>query len=200
MHRPEFTIVAGANGTGKSSIGDLYLYGNPYFYNGDVVFAEKKKQYPTLNAEQLSGAVAVDLEKAIDSAIKARKNFAFESNFSSDMAVDMTNTFKANGYKTRLIFFGIENLEMCISRVIQRSYTGGHHVSLDVIKFNFEEGIKRVNENLSLFENIVFVDNSKEKGESIIVALYNKAMNHKIVEENDCVWFQTHFKSSFDKL
>ena len=200
MRRPEFTIVAGANGVGKSSIGELYLYDNPYFYNGDVVFAEKKKQYPVWNVEQLSGAVAVDLERAVDSAIKTRKNFAFESNFSNDMAVNLTNTFKVNGYKTRLVFFGIENLEMCISRVIQRSYTGGHHVSLDVIKFNFEEGIKRVNENLSLFENIIFVDNSKEKGESIIVALYNKSTNNKIIEDNNCVWFQTHFKVSFDKL
>jgi predicted ABC-type ATPase len=46
MRRPEFTIVAGANGVGKSSIGELYLYSNPFFYNGDIVFAEKKKQYP----------------------------------------------------------------------------------------------------------------------------------------------------------
>ena len=136
MRRPEFTIVAGANGTGKSSIGELYLYG----------------------------------------------------------------IFKVTGYKTRLIFFGIENLEMCVSRVIQRSYTGGHHVSLDVIKFNFEEGIRRVNENLSLFDDIVFVDNSKEKGESIIVALYSKSMNHKVIEESNCVWFQMYFKASFDNL
>ena len=92
MRRPEFTIVAGANGTGKSSIGDLYLYDNPYFYNGDVVFSEMKKQHPTWNMEQLSGAVAVDLESTVDSVIKTRKNFAFESNFSNDMAVHLTNT------------------------------------------------------------------------------------------------------------
>jgi len=200
MRRPEFTIVAGANGTGKSSIGELYLYGNPHFYNSDIVFAEKKKQYPELNTEQLSGAVAVDLERTVDFTIKDRRNFAFESNFSNDMAVNLTNKFKANGYKTRLIFFGIENLEMCVSRVIQRKYTGGHNVSLDVIKFNYEEGIKRVNENLSLFENIIFVDNSKEKGESIIVALYCKATGDKIIEEIDCIWFQTHFRVSFEKL
>jgi len=78
--------------------------------------------------------------------------------------------------------------------------TGGHHVSLDTIKFNFEEGIKRVNESLSLFDNILFVDNSTEKGESIIVALYSKSINSKIIEKNDCTWFQTHFQASFDKL
>jgi predicted ABC-type ATPase len=176
------------------------LYGNPYFYNGDIVFAEKEKQYPAWNAAQLSGAVAVDLERTVDSAIKARKDFVFESNFSNDMAVHLTNTFKASGYKTRLVFFGIENLETCVSRVMQRSYTGGHHVSLDVIKFNHEEGIKRVNANLSLFENIVFIDNSKEKNKSVIVALYSQATNYKIIEEQDCSWFQTHFRASFDML
>ena len=200
MRRSEFTIVAGANGTGKSSIGELYLYDNPHFYNGDIVFAEMKKQYPDLTVEQLSGAVTTDLERAVDFAIKAQKNFAFESNFSNNMVANLTNMFKANGYKTRLVFFGIESLEMCVSRVIQRSSTGGHHVSLDVIKFNFQEGIKRVNENFSLFENIVFVDNSKEKGASVIVALYNKSTNDKIIEENDCAWFQTHFRASFDRL
>ncbi len=42
MRRPEFTIVAGANGTGKSSIGELYLYGI-HIFTTEILFLQKNK-------------------------------------------------------------------------------------------------------------------------------------------------------------
>jgi hypothetical protein len=47
-------------------------------------------QYPQIEVERLAGGVAVALEKARDKAIADKANFAFESNFSNDMAIDIT--------------------------------------------------------------------------------------------------------------
>jgi Uncharacterized protein conserved in bacteria len=79
------------------------------------------------------------------------------------MANGLLDLFKKNGYKTSLVCFGVENIDVCMSRVMQRESLGGHNVSLDLIKFNYTEGIKRKNESLKTFDNIVFVDNSKTR-------------------------------------
>jgi len=48
-----------------------------------------------------------------------------------------------------------------------RSQTGGHDVTDDVIRFNFNEGLAKVKQNLHLFENLNFIDGIPEYGRTI---------------------------------
>ena len=86
----------------------------------------------------------------------------------------------------------------CKSRITERIALGGHNVSDSQIEFNYHEGIKRVAENLSLFDNITFVDNMNI-GKLKIVALSKKGLVKSILDEN-CKWFNSHFKSVFENL
>src|ERR1700709_1043652 len=97
--KPQFTILAGPNGAGKSTYGHLYISPTTPMFNGDLVFAELVKQYPHIQPESLGGGVAAALEKARDKAIAERADFAFESNFSNDMASALTRVFKGEGYE-----------------------------------------------------------------------------------------------------
>jgi predicted ABC-type ATPase len=127
------------------------------------------------------------LEKLTNEAIEKRKDFAFETNFSSDMATNITKKFKENNFTANLIYIGIDSLNDCKSRVTERIALGGHNVSDSQIEFNYHEGIKRVAENLSLFDNITFVDNMNI-GKLKIVALSKKGLVKSILDEN-CKWF-----------
>lgn len=68
----------------------------------------------------------------------------------------------------------------------------------EIIGYNFSEGIKRVQQNLHLFDNMMFVDGSSNYGE--IVALYiRKSAKHEIINQS-FEWFNRSFAEAFDKL
>lgn len=83
-------------------------------------------------------------------------------------------------------------------RVDQRKFYGGHNVEKTIIEYNFHEGIKRVQQNLHLFDNITFIDGNSNFGE--IVAIYiKKSAKHEVTTRN-YKWFNTFFAEAFDKL
>ncbi|MDD2330526.1 MAG: zeta toxin family protein [Bacteroidales bacterium] len=198
MYINHFTLVAGPNGAGKSTLKDEFIRPGTDYFNGDIVFAHYANKYPHLSVEQLEGGVVSTLEKLTNEAIEKRKDFAFETNFSSDMATNITKKFKENNFTANLIYIGIDSLNDCKSRITERIALGGHNVSDSQIEFNYHEGIKRVAENLSLFDNITFVDNMNI-GKLKIVALSKKGLVKSILDEN-CKWFNSHFKSVFENL
>ena len=146
---PEFFILAGPNGAGKSTNGHSLVSPSLPIFNGDLVFAELIKRYPDTEPARLQGGVAHALEEARDKAIALKADFAFESNYSSDMASEISQRFKEAGYKTTLVYFGLDSVKSSALRVTERNELGGHNVTPDVIKYNFDEGIKRVHKIFS---------------------------------------------------
>ena len=161
--RPEFTVIAGANGAGKSRLSPYYLHCKSF--DGDLLALNLRKEHPDWIERWISGTVASELQKQKDEAIAQHKDFAFETNFSNDLILNMIGEFKEAGYKISLLYFGLGSLEESTTRVMQRKLFGGHDVANEIIEYNFYEGIKRVQENLHLFDNITFVDGNSNYGE-----------------------------------
>jgi len=115
-----------------------------------------RKDHPDWPDRWVSGTVASELEKQKTKALAERKDFAFETNFSSDMVVGMVNEFKTAGFKITLCYFGLTSEDDSVMRVTLRAQTGGHDVADDVIRFNFSEGLVKVKQHLNLFENLTF--------------------------------------------
>lgn len=151
--RPEFTIIAGPNGASKSRLG--IFYSTVKAFDGDLLAMSLRNEHPDWIERWIDGTVISSLMKEKEEAISQNKNFAFETNFSTDLPVNLVQDFKDAGYKISLIFFGLSAKEDSLSRVIQRYTMGGHNVNQDVIEYNFTEGIKRVRASLPLFENIL---------------------------------------------
>lgn len=194
--RPEFTVIAGPNGAGKSRLCPYYLHCKSF--DGDLLALSLRKEHPESEGRWISGTVAGELQKQKDFAIASHKDFAFETNFSNDLILDMINEFREAGYKTTLFYFGLASLDDSTYRVMQRKMFGGHDVADEIIEFNFYEGIKRIQKNLRLFDNITFVDGNSNFGE--IVAIYiKKSSKHEVT--NHCYeWFNQFFAKEFDKL
>lgn len=83
-------------------------------------------------------------QKQKDNAIALHNDFAFETNFSNNLILNMINEFKETGYKILLFYFGLGSLTESTSRVLQRKLFGGHDVADKIIEYNFNEGIKRM--------------------------------------------------------
>ena len=194
--RPEFTVIAGPNGAGKSRLCPYYIHCKSF--DGDLLALNLRKEHPEWEERWIGGTVASTLQKQKDEAIANQKDFAFETNFSNDLILNMINEFKNAGYKITLFYFGLPSLDDSTYRVMQRKLMGGHDVTDEVIEYNFHEGIKRMQQNLHLFDNITFVDGNSNFGE--IVALYIKKSAKHEITNHSYSWFNEFFEEAFNNL
>jgi len=157
-----------------------------------------RREHPDWPDHWVSGTVASQLEKQKSEALEQHKDFAFETNFSSDIVLHMIEDFRAADFKISLCYFGLRNEDESVSRVIHRVQTGGHDVTDDVIRFNFHEGLKNTQQHLRLFDNLTFIDGNSDYGH--IVALHiSKNQTHKVVD-NPPQWFKEQFEELFSEL
>ena len=194
--RPEFTVIAGPNGAGKSRLCPYYIHCKSF--DGDLLALNLRKEHPEWEERWIGGTVASTLQKQKDEAIANQKDFAFETNFSNDLILNMIDEFKNAGYKITLFYFGLPSLDDSTYRVMQRKLMGGHDVTDEVIEYNFHEGIKRMQQNLHLFDNITFVDGNSNFGE--IVAIYIKKSAKHEITNHSYNWFNEFFEGAFYKL
>lgn len=194
--RSEFTVIAGPNGAGKSRLCSYYIHCDSF--DGDLLALNLRKEHPEWEERWIGGTIAGELQKQKDNAITQQHDFAFETNFSNDLVINMINEFKEAGYKITLFYFGLGSLAESTSRVIQRKMFGGHDVADEVIEYNFHEGIKRIQQNLHLFDNITFVDGNTNFGE--VVAIYIKKSAKHEVTKHSYSWFNQFFAEAFNKL
>ena len=194
--RPEFTIIAGPNGASKSRLG--IFYSNVKAFDGDKLAMQLRQEHPDWVDRWIDGTVISTLMKEKEEAILQMKNYAFETNFSSELPLNLIREFKDAGYKISLIYFGLISKEDSLFRVIQRQTMGGHNVSLDVIEYNFNEGIKRVRASLHLFENLLFIDGTSDFGDIKAIHI-SKSGKHQITD-HPASWFDLYFKDVFEEL
>ena len=194
--RPEFTVIAGPNGAGKSRLCPYYIHCKSF--DGDLLALNLRKEHPEWEERWIGGTVASTLQKQKNEAIALQKDFAFETNFSNDLILNMIHEFKEAGYKITLFYFGLPSLDDSTYRVMQRKMFGGHDVADEIIEYNFHEGIKRVQQNLDLFDNITFVDGNSNFGE--IVAIYIKKSAKHEITNHSYGWFKEYFEEAFNKL
>jgi predicted ABC-type ATPase len=194
---PRFFIVAGPNGAGKSTLGQAFVPQGVSIFNGDLVFAELCVQHPDIAPERLKGGVAVALERARDQALEQRKDFAFETNFSSMLVVDLIHLFRFHRYRIELIYFGLPDLATAVSRVETRTALGGHDIPNETIQFNLSEGIKMINQNLRFFDNASFISTSNTPQ---TIAHYTRLEQKLIIINSEVEWFNNHFKTSLAEM
>ena len=192
--RPEFTVIAGPNGAGKSRLCPYYIHCKSF--DGDLLAMNLRKEYPEWEERWIGGTVASTLQKQKDEAITSLKDFAFEKNFSNDLILNMIHEFKEAGYKITLFYFGLGSIAESCMRVDQRKFYGGHDVEKSIIEYNFYEGIKRMQQNLHLFDNITFIDGNSNFGE--IVALYIKKSKKHEITNHSYRWFNEYFEEAFN--
>lgn len=194
--RPELTIIAGPNGAGKSRLCPFYV--GVKSFDGDKLKLDLRREPPDWPDRWLIGTVVSQLEKDKNKALVQHEDFAFETNFSTDMVLHMIEDFRTAGFKISLCYFCLYSEDESVSRVIHRVQTGGHDVADDVISFNFHEGLKNTQHHLHLFDNLTFIDGNSEYGH--IVALHiGKSQVHKVVE-NPPMWFKEQFEQLFSEL
>jgi len=153
-------IIAGPNGAGKTTFAREYLLKEahcPDFINVDLIAAGLSPFDPNRAAIQAGRIMLSEIQRRV----RKRESFAFETTLSGHVYARMIRTWRNAGYRVRLIFLGLPNAEMAISRVATRVAEGGHNVSSTIVRRRFDAGLRNFEDVYkSLVDNWEWYDNS----------------------------------------
>jgi len=155
MDRPSIVIVAGVNGSGKSTFaataaGKSALLGQ-IAINPDHLTQEANADFPQLGPAGANLVGVERAEKAVWRAIAEGKSAAIETVLSSSKFVPVIRAASKRRYRTRLIFIGLPTVDLALERIRSRVAQGGH----DVPERKVRERWNRAHDNLVVFMRIV---------------------------------------------
>ncbi len=138
---PNLFIVAGPNGAGKTTYARDFLPAEMRcheFVNADLIAAGLSPFRPA-SAEIEAGRIMV---RRLQQLAAERKDFSFETTLSTYGYVSMLGEMRAAGYRIRLDFLWIRDLETSRRRVRSRVVKGGHNIPDEVQERRFGKGIR----------------------------------------------------------
>lgn len=156
--RPLYTLFAGINGAGKTSLYSVLKSGTDLGerINIDEIAQGLGGWRDTLNQIK-AGRTAI---KKITDCIERGVSFHQETTLPGATVTKLIMSAREAGFYIRLYYVGIDDLETAIKRVHIRVKKGGHGIDDDVIRKRFEQMIPRLQEIIPLCDETVFYDNT----------------------------------------
>ena len=165
MERPKLLIIAGPNGTGKTTVTSQILkhewvegceYINPDFIARDK-FGDWNSPEMVLKAAQFA-------EKWREQCLENKRSLIFETVLSAPDKVDFIQRAKQQDFFIRLFFIGTDNPQINASRVAQRVMQGGHDVPIQKIISRYYKSIANCSLLSKVVDRLYVYDNSIENG------------------------------------
>ena len=124
-------ILAGANGSGKSTVGSEILpQENLPLVNPDDI-ARAMSPGDVSAAKVPAGREAL---RRIGEFLAAGASFAVESTLSGQTLLTLIEKAKQLGYSVEIIYVFLDSPEMCIARIAVRVAKGGHNIPDDDVR------------------------------------------------------------------
>ena len=130
---PIYTIIAGVNGVGKSSLtGVLKAERNDLGY---VIDVDKIAYADNCNAID-SGKIAI---ARIEEFLSKNISFGQETTMSGIRIEKTVKAAKEKGYSIRLFYIGLNTYEECVKRIRNRVEKGGHNIQEDDVDRRYKK-------------------------------------------------------------
>ena len=180
MNKKTFYVLAGANGSGKSTIAKELLQEQKLEYiNADDIAKE-------LNPKDISKvkiSAGKETKRRILKCFKENLSFAVETTLSGNNHINTFKTAKELGYKIILVYTFVDNTKTCIERIKVRVKNGGHPVPDEDVVRRYKRSISNFwNKYKGLADEWLLYYNGNES--STIVAQQSNNDDIEILNEN----------------
>ena len=160
-HKPVLIVIAGPNGSGKTTITSKILR---HEWLEDAVYVnpdqEAQDRFGDWNSPKAVLQAAQYCEQQREECLANSKSLIFETVLSSDGKVDFIRRAKEAGYFIRLFFVSTSHPSINSSRIAQRVMEGGHDVPIPKIISRYYKSIVNCKRCAALADRVYIYDNS----------------------------------------
>jgi predicted ABC-type ATPase len=160
---PELRIVAGANGSGKSSLTKLSTIGIPVI-DPDAIAREICLVRPE-SAALAAGRIAIENAREY---IESDCSFIVETTLAGNIYLNLMREVKALGWLVSLTYIGINEPSTNIKRVQSRVNLGGHDVPRSDILRRYERSLNNLTKAAKIVDRLTLYDNSTSAGHQLV--------------------------------
>ena len=166
-HRPVLIVIAGPNGSGKTTITSKilkheWLEGAVYI-NPDNVAQER---FGDWNSPEAVMQAAQYCEEQREQCLHNSQSLIFETVLSSEGKVDFIRRAREAGYFIRLFFVSTNHPSINSSRIAKRVMKGGHDVPIPKIISRYQKSIVNCKRCATLADRVYVYDNSIDDTEA----------------------------------
>jgi predicted ABC-type ATPase len=167
LNSPTFTVIAGANGCGKST---LTRWAKAFFQQSavldpDAIAVELQAES---NIELSHIEAGKEVIRSAEAFLTGRISFSVETTLSGGTYLRMLARARELGYKTRLFYIGTESVDINIVRIRARVLKGGHDVPIEDQLRRYPRSFKNLQPAIVLADECVLLDNSTDAGHRIV--------------------------------
>jgi predicted ABC-type ATPase len=147
--RPHLWVIAGPDGVGKTTYAFRHIRavsGSNVFVNLDEI-ARGLFPIDPRGGQRRAGRVAIEM---IETLIKERRTFSIETTLSGQTHLRTLQKARKTGYGVTLLYFIVNNPEICLSRIERRVSEGGHDVAENDVRRRFERSLNNFSDYSSI--------------------------------------------------
>ena len=161
MRKPVLIVIAGPNGSGKTSTTRLVIkheWADQCVYiNPDEIAQTRYGDWNDVNAVRQAVEYCEEWREQL---LHDHKDFIFETVLSSDGKVDFLKRAKEEGYFIRMFFICTKSPTINAARIANRVMEGGHDVPIQKIISRYEKAIVNAVKVMRFADRAYFYDNS----------------------------------------
>lgn len=183
--KPELIVIAGPNGSGKTSVTQKFLHhewavGTVYINPDEVA----RDRFGNWNFVENILKAAQYCESWRERCLETMTSFVFETVLSSKEKVEFLLRAKEKGYFIRLFFISTCDPAINASRIANRVMKGGHDVPISKIISRYYKSITNCGIISTVVDRLYVYDNSVEDKEAkLLFRLVNGKMGKMYVED-----------------
>lgn len=168
MTHPRLTIIAGANGCGKSTLTSRssFIYKTPLL-DPDAISKALQPTIPGASAVAAARQVLISAGKHIEKG----ESFAVETTLTGKHYLRMMVDARIRGFEVVLVYIGTENVEINLARIRNRVLAGGHDVPEGDVRRRYQRSFKSLATAVQRADHTIPFDNSTEEGYRLIAVL-----------------------------
>ena len=166
-HKPVLIVIAGPNGSGKTTITSRILkhewLEGAIYINPDIVAQEK---FGDWNSQEAVLKSIKYCESLREDCLQKKQSLVFETVLSADNKIDYIKRAKEAGFFIRLFFVSTEHPSVNASRIARRVMKGGHDVPISKVVSRYYKSIVNCMKASKYADRTYVYDNTEENCEA----------------------------------